>query len=119
MPNHENRSKKSAVGGGNPRAKDITAARERAKHTQEEAADTIYTALGTLRNWEQDVRPMPPSAYEFYLLRTGQFRVEDLTDAEGVTGMSVMHLRTDDGRLIELQIRTSELPRLCRPAKAA
>lgn len=74
MSPHSNRSKGRARPGREPRPEELLAAREAVGLTQQQAADVIYTSLRSWENWEQGQRRMPASAFELFMLKTGQCR---------------------------------------------
>lgn len=114
MSNHANRSKKTAKAGREPKAADVTRARAQAGLTQSEAAELIHVSPGAWQNWEQDLRTMPASAFEYFLLRTGQYRVEPLQVPSDPDALPMLRLRAEDGRAIDLKIQPEELARLSR-----
>lgn len=71
---HGNRSKK-LVPGREPRPEELRAAREAAGLTQQQAAELIYTSPRNWQAWEQEQqgRRMPASAFELFMLKTGQW----------------------------------------------
>ncbi len=71
MANHPNRGKTRGPA-STPRPEEIVRVREKAGHTQRQAADTIHGSEGAWRNWEQGLRPMHPGLFELYKLKTGQ-----------------------------------------------
>lgn len=75
MAPHSNRSKHKPLPGREPRPEEVRQYRDAAGLTQQQAADVIYTSLRNWENWEQGYgeRRMPASAFELFLLRTGQY----------------------------------------------
>jgi DNA-binding transcriptional regulator YiaG len=72
MSNHPNRSKDH---GESPGAITVTFARDRANLTIAEAACLVYVSARAWENWETTSpshRPMPPAAWELFLIKTGQ-----------------------------------------------
>lgn len=57
-----------------PTPQQIRKARERAGHTQTQAAAVVHVALRTWQSWEdegQSRRDMPAGLWELYLIKTG------------------------------------------------
>lgn len=71
---HRNRSKANRRVDSNPKPSEIIAARDRAKHSQTEAAERIHTTLRTWAAWEDanDKRQMHPGLFALYLLKTNE-----------------------------------------------
>lgn len=76
MSPHSNRSKSKPKAGREPSADELAQAREASGLTQQQAADLIYTSVRNWQNWEQGYgeRRMPASAFELFMLKTGQCR---------------------------------------------
>lgn len=53
-----------------PTTSQILAARQMAKHTQEEAGQTVHSNGRRWRDWESGRVHMSPATWELYLLRT-------------------------------------------------
>lgn len=53
-----------------PKPEAIRKAREKAKHTQDQAAATVHSTGRRWREWEAGDHRMPPATWELYLLRT-------------------------------------------------
>jgi putative transcriptional regulator len=64
-----------------PDAWRIAKARERAGHSQSQAARVIYVSVQAWQKWEQAVNRMPPGLFELYLIKTGQLDLEDIAPA--------------------------------------
>lgn len=75
MTPHSNRHKNKAAAGREPRPEELRKYREAAGLTQEQAATLIYTSPRNWQNWEQGHgdRRMPASAFELFMLKTGQY----------------------------------------------
>lgn len=73
---HGNRSKNNPKAGREPRPAELRAAREAAGLSRAEAADIVYTSPRNWEAWEQELdgRRMPASAFELFMLKTGQCR---------------------------------------------
>jgi hypothetical protein len=73
---HGNRSKNKPRAGREPSADELKRAREAAGLSREQAADLIYTSPRNWEAWEQasNVRRMPASAFELFMLKSGQCR---------------------------------------------
>ena len=109
MTPHSNRSKKSPKAGREPRPEELLVFRQRSGLTQAQAADLIYTSPRNWQNWEQgsDGRSMPASAFELFMLKTGQFTFEEMLVATDVatTGAQLpvlLRVRLDNGAVLEL-----------------
>lgn len=107
MSPHSNRSKNKALPGREPRPEELRKYREAAGLTQQQAADVIYTSVRNQQNWEQGNdsggtvrRSMPASAFELFMLKTGQFTFERLVVLE--EGVSRLELRLSNGAVIGL-----------------
>lgn len=82
MVNHPNRGRAADGGpkpGATPTPEEIRSAREKAGHTQTEAARLIYSTLRSWQEWETEPRAdsaagrrMHPGLFELYLIKTGQ-----------------------------------------------
>jgi DNA-binding transcriptional regulator YiaG len=74
MTTHPNRSKGH---GQSPKWREVKEARVTAELTIESAARVVYVSARAWENWETDDvfkshRPMPPAAWELFLIKTGQ-----------------------------------------------
>lgn len=66
----------SMIPGPTPEA--IAIARQRAVHTQVQAAAAVGSTARTWQDWERGKRQMPASAWWLYLLRVGRITLADL-----------------------------------------
>lgn len=64
-------SKAVLAKGVTPTKKHVLAARIRAGHTQQQAADTVYVDARTWQRWESGASSMAPAFYELYLAKAG------------------------------------------------
>lgn len=69
MTNHPNRNKRAAKRGPHPTGAEIRHMRERAGHTQSQAAAAIQVALRTWQDYEGEKRKMPPGLWTYYCLQ--------------------------------------------------
>lgn len=99
MSPHSNRSKSKALPGREPRPEELLKYRQAVGLTREQAAELVYTSPRNWEAWEQvkNERRMPASAFELFMLKTGQYRWRD-----GLDGMYRTEL--DNGATIELRI---------------
>jgi hypothetical protein len=65
-------------------------------------------------NWEQGLNRMPPSAFEFFLILTGQFQVGALQVDPNGQRAARLELRTDDGRHLLVPLRDANVATLSR-----
>ena len=70
MTNHPNRGRSNPA--ANPNPDEIIGMRIKAKLTQQQAADLVYSGLRTWQQWEAGDRRMHPGLFELFLLKTGQ-----------------------------------------------
>lgn len=98
MSPHSNRSKNKALPGREPRPEELLKYRQAAGLTREQAADLVYTSPRNWEAWEQekDGRRMPASAFELFMLKTGQYRRLDKD------GPKANQVELDNGAVVSL-----------------
>lgn len=114
MAPRSNRGKSTPKSGREPRRAELAKARECAGLTQSQAADLIYTSPRNWQNWEQgsDGRAMPASAFELFLLKTGQFAFDALLVVPDTELPARLQLRLNNGAVVELSLPPSTLASL-------
>ncbi|HEY0294887.1 MAG TPA: XRE family transcriptional regulator [Bordetella sp.] len=61
----------------NPTSSVIRRARIAADLTQTEAAETVRASLRAWQQWEAGDRAMPPGLFELFMLKTGQWPLDE------------------------------------------
>ena len=84
MTNHPNRSR-AANPAKNPNPDDIVKIRNNAQLTQKQAADIVFSGLRTWQQWEAGDRRMHPALFDYFLLKTGQKKLEIDPGCEAAT----------------------------------
>lgn len=82
MP-HANRSRQNRSAASNPTPAEVRAARQKAGHTEQQAARLIYATETTWKEWETEQserRRMHPASFELYLLKSGQKTLDEVLD---------------------------------------
>jgi len=75
MPNHPNRSRAKSPA-SNPNPDEIIGMRINAGITQQQAAAIVHAGLRTWQQWEAGDRRMHPALFDYFLLKTGQKKLE-------------------------------------------
>lgn len=97
-----------------PSAEQVKSARSQAGHTELQAANVLGVTAPAWAKWEAGTKQMPPNAFEYYLILTGQFQVGDLLVDPAGAQPTLLRIRTDDGRYISLALRDENIAILAR-----
>ncbi len=66
-----------------PTPEEVRAARSAAGMTQTEAAETVHMSMRAWQQWEGGERTMPQGLFELFMIKTGQWPVDNDSEDDG------------------------------------